>query len=261
MSLIHDLKHQFFLYVSKTFSLETLPHIEFSLNCDPDKQQFGDMVSNAAMILAKSLATNPRTLAQTIASGFTHPALQKIEVAGPGFLNFYFTHDAFKELAQDLFINKDSYFQLDEPHGIWNLEFVSANPTGPLHLGHGRGGIIGDVLGNIMRFLNFKITKEHYVNDAGSQMQKLGMNALLGVGDTDDGVKKMPMKITGIFTKNYLKASVFHSKFHLAPFEQFQAQKRGIEHSRLKHLINRPIVFPVLQWRYIINKMIKTWNI
>jgi len=176
MSLIHDLKHQFFLYVSKTFSLETLPHIEFSLNCDPDKQQFGDMVSNAAMILAKSLATNPRTLAQTIASGFTHPALQKIEVAGPGFLNFYFTHDAFKELAQDLFINKDSYFQLDEPHGIWNLEFVSANPTGPLHLGHGRGGIIGDVLGNIMRFLNFKITKEHYVNDAGSQMQKLGMS-------------------------------------------------------------------------------------
>ena len=176
MSLIHDLKHHFFLYVSKTFSLKTLPHIEFSLNCDPDKQQFGDMVSNAAMILAKPLCTNPRTLAQTIATGFTHPTLQKIEVAGPGFLNFYFTHDAFKELAQDLFINKDSYFQLEEPHGIWNLEFVSANPTGPLHLGHGRGGIIGDVLGNIMRFLQFKITKEHYVNDAGSQMQKLGMS-------------------------------------------------------------------------------------
>jgi arginyl-tRNA synthetase len=176
MSLIHDLKHHFFSYVSKTFSLETLPHIEFSLNCDPDKQQFGDMISNAAMILAKPLSTNPRTLAQTIATGFTHPALQKIEVAGPGFLNFYFTHDAFKELAQDLFINKDSYFQLDEPHGIWNIEFVSANPTGPLHLGHGRGGIIGDVLGNVMRFLNFKITKEHYINDAGSQMQKLGMS-------------------------------------------------------------------------------------
>lgn len=176
MSLIHDLKHQFFSYLSKSFSLETLPYLEFSLNTDPDKQQFGDIVSNAAMVLAKHLKSNPRTIAQTIATSFTHPALEKIEIAGPGFLNFFFTKDTFKELAAELFVNKDSYFQLEEPHGIWNIEFVSANPTGPLHLGHGRGGIIGDVLGSIMRFLNFKITKEHYTNDAGAQMQKLGMS-------------------------------------------------------------------------------------
>ena len=176
MSLIPDLKHRFFSYLTSTFGLEAAPHLEFTLNTDPDKQQFGDIVSNAALILAKTLKSNPRTVAQTIATGFTDPALQKIEIAGPGFLNFFFTQDALHTIARELFEQKDSYFQLEEPHGVWNLEFVSANPTGPLHLGHGRGGIIGDVLGNVMRFLNFKIDKEHYVNDAGVQMQKLGMS-------------------------------------------------------------------------------------
>ncbi len=176
MSLIPTLRHRFFSYLKETFALEAVPHLEFALNTDPDKQQFGDVISNAAMILAKQLKSNPRTVAQTIATGFSDPALAKIEIAGPGFLNFFFTADALQTIARELFEEKDSYFQLQEPHGIWDIEFVSANPTGPLHLGHGRGGIIGDVLGNVLRFLNFKIVKEHYVNDAGAQMQKLGMS-------------------------------------------------------------------------------------
>ncbi len=176
MTTLHTLKHLFFAYLKHTFCLEHLPHTEFALNTDPEKQSFGDITSNSAMILAKELKKSPRDVAQTIATGFQHPALRKIEIAGPGFLNFFLTEEAFKDLARELFVQKDSYFQLEEPHGIWNIEFVSANPTGPLHLGHGRGGIIGDVLSNIMHFVGHKVIKEHYVNDAGVQMQKLGIS-------------------------------------------------------------------------------------
>ncbi len=176
MTTLHTLKHHFFTYLKHTFSLQHLPHTEFALNTNPEKQQFGDITSNSAMILAKDLKKSPREVAQTIVTGFQHPALRKIEIAGPGFLNFFLTEEAFKDLAKELFILKDSYFQLEEPHGIWNIEFVSANPTGPLHLGHGRNGIIGDVLAHIMSFLGHKVTKEHYTNDAGVQMKKLGMS-------------------------------------------------------------------------------------
>ncbi len=176
MTTIQALRARFYGFLQTNFSLSELPNIEFALNTDPDKQQFGDITSNAAMVLAKKLKKNPREVATIISSHFSDPSLQKIEIAGPGFLNIFLTQEAFKTIAQELFIEKDNYFQIDEPHGIWNIEFVSANPTGPLHLGHGRGGIIGDVLSNVMNFLGYKIGTEHYINDAGVQMNKLGMS-------------------------------------------------------------------------------------
>ena len=91
---------------------------------------------------------NPRAIAQQIATEFKHPYVAKIEIAGPGFLNAYFTIQALQDLAKDLAAKKDSFFKLEEdaPKHRYDIEFVSANPTGPLHLGHGRGAIIGDVL-------------------------------------------------------------------------------------------------------------------
>lgn len=173
MNTIQTLEQKFFTFLG-TLGVKELPKIDFKLNTDDQKQKFGDISSNAALMLSKKLGVNPRDLAQEIVTRFSDDSIEKIDIAGPGFLNIFLTEEAFKVIAQELFTNKDHYFEHENPHGIFNLEFVSANPTGPLHLGHGRGGIIGDVLGNILKFLGYKITKEHYVNDAGAQMVKLG---------------------------------------------------------------------------------------
>lgn len=173
MNTIQNLEQKFFTFLG-TLGVKELPNIDFKLNTDDQKQQFGDISSNASLMLAKLLDSNPRALAQELADRFSDPNIKKIEIAGPGFLNIFLTEDAFKNVAQELFTEKDHYFEHENPHDIFNLEFVSANPTGPLHLGHGRGGIIGDVLGNIVSFIGYKSTKEHYINDAGAQMTKLG---------------------------------------------------------------------------------------
>ena len=93
-------------------------------------------------------------------------------------MNFTLTRQALHYLTTDLLIAKETFFKLnpDEKKHNFSLEFVSANPTGPLHLGNGRGGIIGDVLANVLKFIGHKATKEFYINDAGSQIKKLGLS-------------------------------------------------------------------------------------
>src|SRR4029079_540038 len=121
---------------------------ECTLNADEAKQAFGDISSNVALILAQQTKRSPREIAARIQSEFFHPTIERIEIAGPGFLNLFLTEQVFKELAAALFIQKQSLFKASQtvtPERI-SIEFVSANPTGPLHFGHGRGGIIGDVL-------------------------------------------------------------------------------------------------------------------
>jgi arginyl-tRNA synthetase len=178
MNSIEDLKQAFFSFIAKKFNIsqEHIENLAFDINTDEQKQSFGDIATNAAMILAKQLGKNPRQIAQEIADHFKHTVVQRIEIAGPGFINIFLTNTAFKALACDLFAHPQTFFTPSSalPKYRYSLEFVSANPTGPLHLGHGRGGIIGDVLCNILRFLGNKVTKEYYINDAGSQIQKLG---------------------------------------------------------------------------------------
>ena len=179
MNLITALHQAFLTYLTKNLGINlTLATIvSFDLNTDDQKQQFGDISSNAALILAKELKRNPREIAQEIAQNFTNPAIEKLEVAGPGFLNIFLTKEAFTQLAQELFEQKQKFFKPDiKRDQKINIEFVSANPTGPLHFGHGRGGIIGDVLTNVLKFLGNDVTKEFYINDAGLQMKKLGQS-------------------------------------------------------------------------------------
>ena len=165
-------------YLKKTFALsdELAKNCTFHLNVDPHKEAFGDLSSNAALVLAKELQLNPRQLAQKISTEFSDPALEKIEIAGPGFLNAFLTQDALKTLGRTLIEQKSQFFKLGQnsPHFKYDIEFVSANPTGPLHFGHGRGGIIGDVLGNILSFIGNQVVKEFYINDAGNQIERLG---------------------------------------------------------------------------------------
>lgn len=152
-----------------------------TLNTDEAKQQFGDLSSNAAMIIAKKTKSNPRIIAQTLIDNLKNPLIQEITIAGPGFLNITLTQDALKQLAQQVFDHQRSFFSEAQEHNPRSicLEFVSANPTGPLHFGHGRGGIIGDVLGTVLTFLGHKVTKEFYINDAGAQIQKLGKSLFI----------------------------------------------------------------------------------
>lgn len=177
MNIIEHIRSAFRLYLTAEFQ-QTLSdeHTTLMLNDDPAKQQFGDLTSTAALALAKQLKRAPRDIAQTIATNFHHEALERAELAGPGFVNFFLTKKAYQELAIQLWQQGDQFVANDseQKHSNYNVEFVSANPTGPLHLGHGRGGIIGDVFGNIVRMLGHQATKEFYINDAGSQIQRLG---------------------------------------------------------------------------------------
>ncbi len=177
MNSIEQLQHAFHSFLIKTFHISPTdtPKISLILNVDEEKEQFGDLASNAAMVLAKELKQNPRQIAQKIKDTFKHPLVASLEIAGPGFLNFTLTQHAFDELAQELLKEKNTFFKSPQLHTERiNIEFVSANPTGPLHFGHGRGGIIGDILAKVLTFLGHHVTKEFYINDAGVQMQKLG---------------------------------------------------------------------------------------
>lgn len=173
MNSFELIKEDFLSFLKKEFSL--FPTIDFSLNTDAQKASFGDINSNAALVLSKLVKQSPRVIAQKIKDTYQHPLVEKIEIAGPGFLNFFLTTQAFIKLSQALFIQKKEFFKINSASNKkYNLEFVSANPTGPLHIGHGRGGMIGDVLGNILDFIGYTVTKEHYINDAGLQINKLG---------------------------------------------------------------------------------------
>ncbi|MCF7900305.1 arginine--tRNA ligase [Candidatus Babeliales bacterium] len=175
MNSLETLKQSFVTFIASHFNEnEAASRMDFSLNTDPQKADFGDINTNIALLLAKSLGKAPRAVAQDIIDSYSHPFLKKIEIAGPGFINFFLTDDAFKSLALDLCTQKDGFFKVDNPTTVYNVEFISANPTGPLHIGHGRGGIIGDVLSNVLHFLGYNTTREHYINDAGAQMEKLG---------------------------------------------------------------------------------------
>ncbi len=155
----------------------TSARIELTLNTDASKQQFGDLSSNCALILAKELGMQPRVVAQKIQEALENQFIERIEIAGPGFINIFLTPSAYQQLAKELFTQGEGFFKdAKSPKQHYSIEFVSANPTGPLHIGHGRGGIIGDVLARILTFLENKVTKEFYINDAGAQIEKLGIS-------------------------------------------------------------------------------------
>ena len=129
------------------------------------------------MQLSKVLKTNPQALAQQIAQKINSPAIAKVEVAGAGFLNIFLSTDAFNTLVHELRTQGAAWFvDRTTTKKRYVVEYVSANPTGPLHLGHGRGGIIGDVLSNVLSFNCHQAWREYYINDAGAQIQKLGIS-------------------------------------------------------------------------------------
>lgn len=147
----------------------------------PRDPAHGDISTNAAMVLAKPLGLNPRALAELIAAQFGGDAdVAEATVAGPGFLNFRLTADLWQRLVVAIVRAGPEYGRstVGAGHKV-NVEYVSANPTGPMHVGHCRGAVVGDALANLMKFAGYDVTKEYYINDAGSQIDVLANSAYL----------------------------------------------------------------------------------
>jgi arginyl-tRNA synthetase len=183
MNCLQKMQQSFNSFLTKQFGIDAnlLRSCQLIINADQQRQQFGDLNSSAPLVLAKVLQQKPHEIGRIIATAFSDPLIKNIELAGPGFLNVFLTDGAYVEIAQELFESRASFFEPASGayKGKVSIEFVSANPTGPLHFGHGRGGIIGDVLGNILTFLGYTVVKEFYINDAGSQVQKLATSLVI----------------------------------------------------------------------------------
>ncbi len=141
----------------------------------PKDAAHGDVSTNAAMVLAKPAAMKPRDLAELLAAELRGaPSVTAVDVAGPGFINLRLADDFWRERLKDVLRAGPSYGDCDLGKGqAINVEYVSANPTGPLHVGHGRGAVFGDALASLLEKAGFKVTREYYVNDAGAQVEHL----------------------------------------------------------------------------------------
>lgn len=146
----------------------------------PKSIEYGDFSTNLAMMLAKTLKKNPRQLATLIIERLpSSPFIEKVEIAGAGFINFYLNAKARTFIIHEILKNLEAYGQNTSGHDEKGkpqkvqIEFVSANPTGPLHVGHGRGAAIGDSLARLLKFNGWDVTREFYYNDAGAQIDNL----------------------------------------------------------------------------------------
>ncbi len=149
----------------------------------PKDKQFGDMSANVAMMLAKQAKKAPRQIAEDIAEKARNDSfVASVDIAGPGFLNFTMTTDFWQKTAGIVAEQGDAYGSLSLGDGKKiQVEYVSANPTGPLHIGHGRGAALGDSLVRILKKAGYNVEAEYYVNDAGRQMLILGQSILYRV--------------------------------------------------------------------------------
>lgn len=141
---------------------------------EPPQKEFGDYSCNLAMQAARTLKANPRKIAEALIEQIHVPWIEKIEIAGPGFLNFYLRSGWLQESLKEVLGAKGHWGRrkLENPDYI-QVEFVSANPTGPLHVGHGRGAALGSALANLLQAGGYKVQKEYYINDAGNQINNL----------------------------------------------------------------------------------------
>lgn len=137
---------------------------------------FGDYASNIAMRFAKGLGKNPRDFALEIIEKVQDPIIVKAEVAGPGFINFFLRADAMSTVLKDVFEKGESFGKAAPNGKKINIEYVSANPTGDLHLGHTRCAAVGDTIANILSYAGYDVTREFYVNDCGNQVEHLGIS-------------------------------------------------------------------------------------
>ena len=149
----------------------TLPEVMLEV---PPQKEFGDFATNFAMQSARSLRCAPRQIAQAVVDNLDCASVEKAEIAGPGFINFYLKQNWTADLLASILAAGDEYGNLPANDlGRIQVEYVSANPTGPLHIGHARGAAVGSAMVNLLRAAGYDVESEYYINDAGNQMNNL----------------------------------------------------------------------------------------
>jgi arginyl-tRNA synthetase len=171
----------------------------------PRDPTHGDMATNAAMVLAKDAGKKPRELADSIAAKLRgDEKITSVDVAGPGFINLTLKPNVWSDELRLVLEAGSDYGRSDIGKGEKvNVEYVSANPTGPMHVGHGRGAVFGDALANLLGFAGYNVTREYYVNDAGAQVDVLARSAFLRYREAlGEDIGAIP---EGLYPGDYLK--------------------------------------------------------
>ena len=175
--IMKDLRLKLTESISQALRTLSFPKKDYSL-APPKNSEFGDLSSNIALLLSRDLNKQPIDIAKIIADELNRALpenITKVTIAKPGFLNFEISNEFFQSQIIKILEDNDSYGKGDIGSGkTANVEFVSANPTGPLTVGHGRNAILGDTVSNILQWQGFEVTREYYFNDAGRQMRILG---------------------------------------------------------------------------------------
>jgi arginyl-tRNA synthetase len=171
----------------------------------PKDPSHGDLATNAAMVLAKAAGRKPRELAERIAPLLaSDPFVDKVEIAGPGFINLTLAHAFWPSVLRMVLEQGESYGRSAIGKGeAVNIEYVSANPTGPMHVGHTRGAVFGDALSNLLAFTGSAVTREYYINDAGAQVDLLARSVYLRYREAlSEDIGEIP---EGFYPGDYLK--------------------------------------------------------
>lgn len=170
----------------------------------PRDPTHGDLACNAAMVLAKAAKMKPRDIADALAAALkSDPDIASAEVAGPGFLNLRLTPSFWQDVVSAILTQGPRYGASALGNGeLVNVEYVSANPTGPMHVGHCRGAVFGDALANLLAFAGFNVTREYYINDAGGQVDVLARSVFLRYREALGETIEIP---AGLYPGDYLK--------------------------------------------------------
>ena len=195
--------------------------------------QKGDFTTNAALKFSKLFRKNPNQLADLILKNINLNNFEKVEIAGPGFINFFLKDDCFNS---ELLNNKEKFSNNEKV----NIEFVSANPTGPLHLAHGRGAVVGDILSNLFEYFGHSVTREYYVNDTGNQINEFLSSILYSISDTN----KLNLNEKQFYKGDYIKdiANNCYEKFKPLFVKKLSAnEKKIIVNYAIENLVDQTL--------------------
>lgn len=195
--------------------------------------QKGDFTTNAALKFSKLFGKNPNQLADIILKKINLNNFEKVEIAGPGFINFFLKDDSFNS---ELLNNKEKFSNNEKV----NIEFVSANPTGPLHLAHGRGAVVGDILSNLFEYFGHSVTREYYVNDTGNQINEFLSSILYSISDTN----KLNLNEKQFYKGDYIKdiANNCYEKFKPLFVKKLSAnEKKIIVNYAIENLVDQTL--------------------
>ena len=209
----------------------------------PRDPSHGDLATNAAMVLAKPAKTNPRALAEAIVAKLSaDPTVTSAEIAGPGFINLRLDAQVWLDEVAAIAELGDAYGKSSIGDGVRvNVEYVSTNPTGPMHMGHCRGAVVGDALASLLEFAGHQVTREYYINDAGGQVDTLARSAYLRYLEAlGEEIGEIP---EGLYPGDYLKpigaylASELGDKYQGRPEEEWLAIFRAEAVEQMMNLI------------------------